>query len=87
MSVLGEKTKKAEDLGKECALKLLEEMKSGAATDHFTADQLLVYMAVKGSGKIKVSNVTDHMTTNLDTIRKFLDTKFEIKNNIIEFQP
>jgi len=84
MSILGEKSKKAEDIGKECALKLLEEMKSGANTDHFTADQLLLYMAIKCSGKIRVSKVTDHMKTNMNVIEKFLNVKFDIKNEIIE---
>ncbi|MBI2148261.1 RNA 3'-phosphate cyclase [Candidatus Woesearchaeota archaeon] len=84
MSVLGEKSKKAEDIGKECALKLLEEMKTGASTDHFTADQLLIYMAIKGSGKLKVSQITDHMKTNIQIIEKFLDVKFNIKDNVIE---
>lgn len=84
MSVLGEKSKKAEDIGKECALKLLEEMKSGSNADHFTADQLIIYMAIKGSGKIRVSEITDHMKTNMQVIEKFLDVKFIINENIIE---
>ncbi|MBS3168001.1 RNA 3'-phosphate cyclase [Candidatus Woesearchaeota archaeon] len=84
MSVLGEKTKKSEDIGKECALKLKEEMKSGENVDSFTADQLLIYMAIKGSGEIRVSKITDHTITNIQTIEKFLDVKFKIKDNIIE---
>lgn len=84
MSILGVIGKKSEDIGKECALSLLEEMKSGANADHFTADQLLLYMALKGSGKIRVSKVTDHMQTNIETIKTFLDVNFEIKENIIE---
>ncbi len=84
MSILGEKSRKAEDIGKECALKLLEEMKSGPNTDHFTADQLLLYMAIKGAGKIRVSKITDHIKTNINLIEKFLDVKFDIENNIIK---
>lgn len=83
-SILGEKSKKAEDIGKECAVKLLEEINSQANADHFTCDQLLLYMAIKGSGKMKVSQITDHMKTNISVIEKFLDVKFKIKNNIIE---
>ncbi len=84
MTILGEKSKKSEDIGKECALKLLEEMKSGENVDSFTADQLLIYMAIKGSGKLRVSKITNHLTTNIETIEKFLDVKFEIKEKIIE---
>ncbi len=86
MSVLGEMTKKSEDLGRECAVKLLEEIKAGATTDHFTADQLLIYMAIKGAGKMRVSQITEHMKTNVDVIKKFLDVKFIISNNIIQCQ-
>ncbi len=84
MSILGERTKKAEDVGKECAVKLLEEIKSGASTDHFTVDQLLIYMAIKGSGQIKVSQVTEHMKTNMEIIKKFLDITFTIEGNVIK---
>ena len=84
MSILGEKSKKAEDVGKECALNLLKEIKSNADTDHFTADQLLLYLGISGKGKIKVSQITNHMKTNIEIIEKFLDVKFEIKDNIIE---
>ncbi len=83
MSILGDKSIKSEDLGKECALKLLDEMKTGATTDHFTADQLLIYIGIKGEGKIKVSQFTDHMKTNIQVIEKFLDVKFNIENNLI----
>src|SRR3989338_2873143 len=84
MTILGEKSRKAEDIGKECAVKLLGGMKSGANVDHFTADQLLIYMAIRGHDKIKISQVTDHMKTNIETIQKFLDVRFEIKDNTIE---
>ncbi len=84
MSILGEKSKKAEDVGRECALNLLREMKSGATTDHFTADQLLIYMGIKGSGKIKVSQVTEHMKTNIEVIKKFLDVNFSIEGGVIK---
>jgi len=84
MSVLGERTIKAEDIGKECALKLLHEMKSGENVDSFTADQLLIYIAIKGTGKIRVAQITDHIRTNIQTIEQFLNVKFEIKDTLIE---
>ena len=43
---LGEIRKKAEDVGKEAAQKLVEEIKSGACVDEHAADQLLPYMAL-----------------------------------------
>lgn len=84
MSVLGEKSRKAEDIGEECAINLLKEIKAGVNVDNFTADQLLIYLGIKGSGKLRVSKVTDHMKSNIQVIEKFLDVKFNIENNIIE---
>lgn len=83
MTLLGEKGKKSEDLGCECARLLLSEIKSEAIVDFYNADQLLIYIALKGSGSIKVSHITDHMKTNINIIEKFLDVKFDIINNII----
>ena len=83
MSVLGDKRKKAEDVGKECAEKLKEEIESMAEIDSYTTDQLLIYLAMKGSGKIKTSRITNHILTNVQTIEKFIDVKFKIKDNII----
>ena len=44
-TVLGERGKRSEDLGKECAKKLLEIMESEATVDMHEADQLLLYVA------------------------------------------
>jgi len=84
MTIIGDKRKTSEQIGKECAEKLLKETENGYMTDHFTADQLLIYMAIKGSGKIKTSQITEHIKTNIGTIEKFLDVKFEIEDNIIK---
>ena len=83
MTVLGEIGKKSEDIGVECAKRLLSEIQSKTTVDFFTADQLLLYLALKGSGSIKVSHITDHIKTNIETIERFLDVKFNIENNII----
>ena len=83
MTVLGEVGRKSEDVGKECALKLLDEINSRVTVDFFTADQLLIYLGLKGYGSIKVSHITDHIKTNITTIEKFLDVRFEIIDKII----
>ena len=82
-TVLGELGIKAEDVGKKCAEKLLEEINSNSTVDYFTADQLLIYMALAKSGKIISSKITDHIKDNIQVIEKFLDVKFEIKGNEI----
>ena len=81
--VLGEKGKPAEEIGRECALLLKSQMDSGACLDRWMADQILPYMALTGSGKISVSEITDHCKSNMWVIEKFLPVKFEINENVI----
>ena len=86
MSILGEKSIAAEELGKKCALRLLEEINSKATFDFFTADQMLIYLALAGKGEFKVSHISEHMKTNIEVIEKFLDVKFEIEDNKIKIK-
>ncbi|MFZ0035391.1 MAG: RNA 3'-terminal phosphate cyclase [Sedimentisphaerales bacterium] len=49
---------------------------SGAAVDHFLADQLLIYMAISKAGCYTTNELTAHLTTNMEIIKKFLDVDF-----------
>jgi RNA 3'-terminal phosphate cyclase (ATP) len=49
---------------------------SGAAVDRFLADQLLIYMAISKAGCCTTNELTDHLTTNMEIIKKFLDVDF-----------
>jgi len=81
---LGKLGKKAEDVGKEAALGLLKEQKTEGCLDKHLADQILPYMALaKGKSQITVSEITNHCKTNIWVIEKFLNGKFEIKDNLI----
>jgi len=85
---LGKLGKRAEDVGKEAALELLKEQKSGACLDRHLADQILVFMALaEKKSRVSVSEITDHCKTNVWVIEKFIDGKFEIKGNLIIWQP
>ncbi|MBU2638641.1 MAG: RNA 3'-terminal phosphate cyclase [Nanoarchaeota archaeon] len=75
---LGELGKKSEQVGKEAAIKLIKEFSSGAAVDSHAADQLLPYIAIADSGKLKTTKITGHIRTNAFVIEKFLDVKFRI---------
>jgi RNA 3'-phosphate cyclase len=79
---LGEKGKKAEEVGKEAADNLLREINSGAAVDKHLADQLIPFLALCG-GIIRTSEITNHVKSNIYVAEKFLDVKFEIKDKII----
>jgi len=52
---------------------------SGAAVDRFSADQLLIYMAISKSGCYTTNDLTTHLTTNIETIKKFLPVDFTIE--------
>ena len=82
-TTLGKLGVKSEDIGKECATNLLNEINSNCTVDSFTADQLLLYMALAKKGKIISSKVTEHIKSNIEVIEKFLDVKFKIEGNEI----
>jgi len=85
---LGKLGKPAEDVGREAALQLLKEQKINACLDKHLADQILPYLALSPQPvSVSVSELTDHCKTNIQTIEKFLDGKFEIKNHFINWIP
>jgi RNA 3'-terminal phosphate cyclase (ATP) len=54
-------------------------LESGAAVDHFLADQLLLYMAIAEGGSYTADDLSTHLTTNIETIKKFLPVSFAIE--------
>lgn len=85
---LGKLGKKAEDVGKEAAIELLKEERSGGCLDKFMGDQILPYLALTGKkSQVVVSKITDHLKTNIWVIEKFLAGKFEIEGNLISWIP
>jgi len=79
--------KRAEEVGKEAALNLIQEQKSDACVDKHLADHLIPYMALsQGKSQIKVSQITEHCKTNMKITERFIkDGKFKIKENIISW--
>lgn len=79
---LGKLGKRAEDVGKEAALELLKEQKTGACLDKFLSDQILPCLALAfGKSQVTVSEITNHCKTNIWVAEKFLDGRFEVKAN------
>ncbi len=76
-SCLGERGKRAEDVGREAAFQLLNEISSKAPVDRHLADQILPFLALAG-GKVKVSEITPHCTTSIYAIERFLGKCFEV---------
>jgi len=85
---LGERGKSSEEVGKEAAINLFEEINSKAPVDSHLADNLIPFMAIFG-GEIKVAKITEHAKTNIFVVEQFLGKTFEVdeKNNIIRTKP
>lgn len=55
-------------------------MTSGSTIDVHTADQLLPYMALAdGRSTFKVSNISRHLLSQMDTLETFLDVRFGVE--------
>ena len=52
---------------------------SEAAVDRFLADQLLIYMALAKAGSFTTNELSSHLQTNLEVIKKFLPVDFNIE--------
>jgi RNA 3'-phosphate cyclase len=74
---LGELHVLAEEIGKRCALKLIEEINSGAAVDKHMIDNLIPVLGIVG-GKMKTSEITKHTLSNVYVTEKFLGIKFVV---------
>lgn len=85
---IGKLGKPAEEIGRECALRILEEEKTGTCLDRFLTDQVLIYLALAGkNSKVKIGELTSHAKTNLWLIPQFLNGNFEVKENIVSWIP
>ena len=86
---LGERGKPAEAVADEAVDQLLAfEAVAHAAVDPYSADQILLPLALApGRSVFTVSEVTEHLRTNADTIRAFLDRSITIEEPQGEGQP
>lgn len=77
-----------EEMGEKTAINFLQESKSQAPLDRYTADQLLPYMALTNKRcRIKASKITEHITTTIDIIERFLSGSFEINETTTTWHP
>lgn len=67
---LGERGKKAEDVGNQAAMELLAEIESQACVDRHLSDQLIPFLALFG-GKYLASQVTEHAKANIYVCEQF----------------
>jgi RNA 3'-terminal phosphate cyclase (ATP) len=86
---LGERGKPSEAVADEAIDQLLAfEAIDGAAVDPHSADQILLPLVfAPGRSSFSVSQVTEHLRTNAETIRAFLDRPVVIEEAHRENQP
>ncbi|MCJ7729757.1 MAG: RNA 3'-terminal phosphate cyclase [Sedimentisphaerales bacterium] len=74
----GSKGKPSEKVVAEVVEQVTAFLESGAAVDHYLADQLLIYMAMQKTGRLTTNELSSHLTTNIEVIKKFLPVDFTI---------
>ena len=71
-SALGEKSLSSEAVAQKAIKALREYLASGAAVGEYLADQIMLPMALAGSGSFTVGHVSQHAHTNAEVIARFL---------------
>ena len=76
---VGQKGLPAETVAERCAERIREYLAAGAPVGPHLADQLLLPMAMAGSGRIRISRTTMHTDTQIGLIPEFLPVEFELR--------
>jgi len=80
---LGERGKRAEDVGREAAKELVEEIDSGAALDKHMGDMIIVPAALAcGTSVFTSSKLTMHAYTVVELVKKFVNADIRIDGEI-----
>jgi RNA 3'-terminal phosphate cyclase (ATP) len=79
-SGFGMRGKRSEEVINEVVSLVTNFLNSDAEVDYFLADQLLVYLAIAGSGQFTTERISTHLETNIEIITKFLPVKFRIES-------
>jgi RNA 3'-terminal phosphate cyclase (ATP) len=82
MDMAGKIGRTSEEIGKTVAYRLIEDFKTKATVDRYTADQLILYCALaKGKSSYIIPEMTEHIETNLWLIKTILNADYEIFDN------
>ena len=78
-TAFGMKGKPSEEVVGEVAKLASDFLESGAAIDRFLADQLLIYIALSKAGCYTTNELSTHLQTNVEVIKKFLPVDFSVQ--------
>jgi len=77
---LGELGKKAEKVGEEAVLQLMEYLSIDSCLEHHLADQLIPFLALaKGDSAFSVSKISKHLLTNIWMVKQFLEIDIKVE--------
>jgi RNA 3'-terminal phosphate cyclase (ATP) len=77
-TAFGAKGVSAEDVARDAAKQAKHYTDRDVPVGEHLADQLLLPMALAGGGTFVTTDLSLHATTNIDTIRRFLDVSIEV---------
>ena len=87
-SALGERGRRAEEVGQDAAAQMVDFMQSPGALDEHLADQILIPAALLAAGRLgagtpgetlfTTSRVTEHLTTHARVLERFLPIRIEV---------
>ncbi len=83
-TILGEKRLSAEKVGKRLAGQVTRYLQQSACVDEYTADQLLLPLALTNGGSFTARIISEHTRTQAYMIEKFLSVKITISDKKIE---
>jgi RNA 3'-terminal phosphate cyclase (ATP) len=75
----GSRGKPSEKVVSEVVNEAQDFINIGAGINHYLADQLLIYMAIQQKGKFTTNQLSKHLTTNIEVIKKFLPVDFVVE--------
>ena len=81
-SSMGERGKRAEQVGYDAAKDLIRQIKGKSALDSHMGDQIIPYMFIAGNSTIKTSELTHHTLTNIDVAGKFIKRRVAVKGEL-----
>ncbi|MBC7081151.1 MAG: RNA 3'-terminal phosphate cyclase [Thermoplasmatales archaeon] len=81
---LGEKGRRAEEIGESVSKKILEEIYANVDLDEKAVDQIIPFLAISGYKTcFKCKKISNHATTELFLLKKFLDLDAKVSGNDI----
>jgi len=78
-TAFGMRGKRSEEVISEVVDLAEDFLASDAGIDRFLADQLLIYMAMAEAGSYTTNELSSHLQTNMEVIKKFLPVNFSVE--------